>query len=117
MVSCRQLGVAETKEASWKAANEWWEREQGIADLPTECDRITRAVQINRLVQDYARLDDDGRREAVEALLGAGSYDNLKSQAGAVLESMEARCAERTVRASKSNPGPTSFAASASPGR
>src|SRR4051794_36511537 len=24
-VSCRQLGVPPTKEASWQAANEWWE--------------------------------------------------------------------------------------------
>jgi integrase len=98
MVSCRQLGVAETKEASWKAANEWWEREQGIADLPTEGDRIARATQIGRLVKDFGRLDDNGRREAVEALLGAGSYDKLRSQANAVLASMEAPSPERTVR-------------------
>ena len=30
-VSCRQLGCEETKEASWKLANDWWERKQGLA--------------------------------------------------------------------------------------
>jgi len=97
MLSCRQLGLPETKEASWQAANEWWEREQGIADLPTEDDRISRAVQVNRLVQDFSRLDDDGRRAAVEALLGAGSFDKLKAQAGTMLAGMDTPSPERTV--------------------
>ena len=98
-VSCKQLGVPETKEASWRAANAWWEQQQELADIPPEDDRLVRATRISRLVQDFARLDDDGRREAVEALLGAGAYDSLKSQRDAVLASMTAPSPERTVGA------------------
>ena len=100
-ISCRQLGVPETKEASWRAANEWWDRQQGIADLPTEDDRLARAARISNLVRDFSGLDDDGRREAVEALLGAGSYDGLKSKAGAMLAGMDAATPERTVGAGR----------------
>ena len=41
-VSCRQLGCAETKEASWKLANEWWrgkKAEIDQADRPPAPDR------------------------------------------------------------------------------
>jgi integrase len=98
-ISCRQLGVPETKEASWRAANEWWDRRQGIADLPSEDDRLARAARISNLVRDFSGLDDDGRREAVEALLGAGSYDGLKSKAGALLAGMDTARPEHTVGA------------------
>ena len=97
-ISCRQLDVPETKEASWRAANEWWERRKGIANSPTEDDRLERATRISHLVRDFSKLDDDGRREAVEALLGTGAYDNLKSQAVNMLVSMETPSPERTVR-------------------
>jgi integrase len=98
-VSCRQLGVPETKEASWRAANEWWEQQRAIADLPTEDDRIARATRISNLIRDFSRLDGDARRETVEALLGAGSYDALKSQADSMLSAMDAPSPERTVKA------------------
>ena len=39
-VSCKQLGVPETKEASWRAANAWWETQQALADIPPEDDRL-----------------------------------------------------------------------------
>jgi integrase len=98
-VSCRQLDVPETKEASWRAANEWWERRKGIANSPTEDDRVERATRISHLVRDFSKLDDDTRREAVEALLGVGSFDSLKSQAGTMLAGMDTPSPERTVRA------------------
>src|SRR5262249_52435911 len=97
LVSCRQLGVPETKEASWRAANEWWDRQEGIAGLPSKDDRLARAARISNLVRDFSTLDNDSRREAVEALLGAGAYDNLRSQAAAVLATLEAPTPERTV--------------------
>ena len=98
-VSCRQLDVPETKEASWRAANEWWERRKGVANSPTEDDRIERATRISNLVRDFSKLDDDTRREAVEALLGVGSFDSLKSQADAMLAGMDTPSPERTVKA------------------
>jgi integrase len=99
VVSCRQLGVEDTKEASWKAANEWWERQQSLADIPPEDDRLQRAARISALVRDFGKLDEEARREAVEALLGAGSYDGLKAQAGQVVAGLAAPEPSRTVKA------------------
>ena len=59
-----ELGVPETKEASWCAANDWWERQQDSADLPTADDRVARAVHVNRLVQDFGKLDEESRKQA-----------------------------------------------------
>jgi integrase len=98
-VSCRQLGTAETKEASWRAANAWWERQQALLDLPGDDDRMARAVRVRNLVEDFSQLDDEARREAVDALLGAGSYDSLKAKARTMLAGMEASSPERTTTA------------------
>lgn len=98
-VSCKQLGVPETKEASWRAANDWWEQQQKLADIPPEDDRLARAARISNLVKDFSKLDDDARREAVEALLGTGAYDSLKAQAGSMLSGMDSPSPERTVAA------------------
>ncbi len=95
-VSCRQLGTPETKEDSWRAANEWWERQLAT---PDQDERVARATQVSRLVQDFAKLDDQARREAVEALLGVGAYDSLKSQANRILAGMDTPLPERTVKA------------------
>jgi integrase len=96
VVSCRQFGVPETKEASWRAANEWWEQQLAT---PDQDERVARAMKVSRLVQDFGKLDDDARREAVEALLGAGSFDSIKAQAGTILAGMDAPSPERTVKA------------------
>lgn len=98
-ISCRKLGVPETKEASWRAANEWWEQQQKLADIPPEDDRFARAARISNLVRDFSKLDDGARREAVEALLGTGSYDSLNAQAGSMLSGMDTPAPERTVAA------------------
>jgi integrase len=99
VVSCRQLGTDESKDASWRAANDWWESQQGQVETPGEDDRIARARQVSRLVQDFGNLDDEARRQAVEELLGAGSYDTLKSKAGIMLAGMETSSPERTIAA------------------
>lgn len=99
VVSCRQLGVPETKEASWRAANEWWEQQEKLADIPVEDDRVARAAKVSNLVRDFSKLDDDARREAVEALLGTGAYDGLKAQANTMLAGMDTPSPERTVAA------------------
>lgn len=98
VVSCRQLDVPENKEASWRAANEWWERQLEQA-APAEDDRVARARQVSQLVQDFGKLDDDARRQAIDALLGTGSYDGLKSKAETMLAGMEATHPERTIAA------------------
>jgi hypothetical protein len=57
VVSCRQLGVPETKEASWRAANQWWEQEEKLADIPAEDDRVVRAAKVSTpLTGKTARL-------------------------------------------------------------
>jgi integrase len=99
VISCRQLDTPETKEASRRAANAWWERQQALLDLPSDDDRMARAVRVRNLVEDFSQLDDVARREAVDALLGAGSYDSLKAKADAMLAGMEASSPERTVTA------------------
>lgn len=99
LVSCRQLGVPDTKDASWKAANEWWQEQERLADIPPEDDRMQRAARISNLVRDFGKLDDDARREAVEALLGAGSYDGLKAQAGQIVAAVTAPEPSRTTKA------------------
>ncbi|MGC8642622.1 MAG: hypothetical protein ACP5XB_22420, partial [Isosphaeraceae bacterium] len=60
---------------------------------------MAKAVQVRNLVEDFSQLDDEARREAVDALLGAGSYDSLKAKAGTMLAGMEASSPECTVAA------------------
>ena len=77
----------------------------GTGDIPPEDDRLVRATRISRLVQDFSKLDDDARREAVEALLGAGAYDSLKSQRDAVLAIDDRSQPRAHRRAPRSMPG------------
>lgn len=98
VVSCRQLGVPDTKDASWKAANEWWQEQQKLADIPPEDDRMQRAARVSALVRDFAKLDDGARREAIEALLGEGAYDSLKAQAAGVVSAITVPEPSRSVR-------------------
>src|SRR5207248_878203 len=91
-VSCRQLRCEETKEASWKLANDWWEREQGIADAapPSEADRRANAFKVWSMVQDWGQLDEHSRRRLVDSLVGEGQYERIKGQAEAVAASVKA---------------------------
>lgn len=101
-VSCRQLGTDETKEASWRAANEWWEREQGIADSapPTEADLQANAFKVWSMVQDWAQLAEDDRERLVDSLVGTGQYRKIKAQAEAMVEAtLKATPPDRTVAA------------------
>src|SRR4051812_35798456 len=82
-ISCRKLGVPETKDASWKAANAWWEaklQELGNAP-PTEVDQNTNALKVWSLVNDWTQLDEASREKLVDSLVGAGQYQKLKTQA------------------------------------
>lgn len=99
VVSCRQLDAAETKEASWRAANAWWEEQRKRVDESGEDEYVARTHQVSRLVADFSKLDDDARREVVEALLGAGSFDRLRAHSGAVSAGVRAASPERTMAA------------------
>ena len=91
-------GVPESKDASWKAANDWWEKEQGIADLPTEDEEVAKAVQVRKLVQDFHKLDEETRRKLVDSLIGEGQYARLDAQAEAVVETVvKATPPDRTI--------------------
>jgi len=101
-ISCRQLGTEGTKEASWKAANEWWEREQGLADSapPTEEDLRVNAFRVWSMVQDWGQLDEASREKLVDSLVGAGQYQKIKSQAEQVVAStVKVTPPDRTVNA------------------
>ena len=101
-VSCRQLGCADSKEASAAAANEWWEAKQKEIDaVPlTEEEKRINAFKVWSMVQDWQHLDEGNREKLVDSLVGAGQYQKLKSQAQAVVESaVTAPPADRTVKA------------------
>jgi integrase len=101
-VSCKQLGTGETKDASWKAANEWWDEKQRLADSqpPTEEDRRANAFRVWSMVQDWRQLDEESRERLVDSLVGAGQYRKLRDQATAmVAAAAEAVPPDRTVRA------------------
>lgn len=100
-VSCRQLRVPETKEASWRAANAWWEDQKRIADTapPTEQDLRANAFRVYCMVQDWQVLDEASREKVVDSLIGAGQYQKIKAQAEHIVASMKATPPERTVKA------------------
>ena len=101
-ISCKQLGCAETKDASWKAANDWWEKERGLADTapPTEEDRRVNAFKVWSMVQDWGQLDEGSREKLVDSLVGVGQYQKIKVQAEAVVESaVKATPPDRTIKA------------------
>jgi integrase len=101
-ISCKKLGVPETKEASWRAANAWWEEKQQEIDnaLPTEEEKRINAFKVWAMVQDWGQLDEESRERLVDSLIGAGQYRKLKTQAEAVAESaVKVTPVDRTIKA------------------
>jgi integrase len=101
-ISCRKLGVPETKQASWMAANAWWEEQQKAIDAapPTEEDIRVNAFRVWAMVQDWQHLDESSREKLVDSLVGAGQYQKIKAQADAMVASaVKAVPPERTVKA------------------
>ena len=82
-VSCHQLGIEESKEASWRVANEWWERERGLADAAplSDEDRRINAFKVWSMVQDWQQLDEESREKLVDSLVGASQYRKIKARA------------------------------------
>jgi integrase len=97
VVSCKQLGVPESKEASWKAANDWFQEQRKVADVPSDDERLARAVRLSNISREFAKLDDEGRREAVRAILGDDAFDALKAKAVEVIEDAEPTPTDRTL--------------------
>jgi len=101
-ISCRKLQVPETKEASWKAANAWWEEQKRLADSapPTEQDLRINHFRVWSMVQDWAVLDEASRERLVDTLVGAGQYQKIKAQAEQVVAStVKTTPPDRTVKA------------------
>jgi integrase len=99
-VSCRKLGTPPTKEASWRAANDWWIQQQRSVDNapPTEEQVRANAFQVWSMVQDWAVLDEQSRERIVDSLVGVGQYQRIKAQAEAMITSAEAPAPDRRVK-------------------
>src|SRR5262249_8851862 len=118
-VSCRQLGTAPTKEASWEAANAWWLKKK--LELDTNPDQAERArdqaataFRMWSFVQDYDKLDYDTRRDFYDAIVGeAGAYDRLNAAAEATVDKFLGQTvdADKTVEAQVKKWGKTLQAA------
>jgi integrase len=101
-ISARKLGTDDTKEASWKAANAWWEEQQRQVDAapPSEETLSANRFKVWGMVQDWQQLDEDSRQKLVDSLIGAGQYQKLKEQADAsVVATATQTPADRTVHA------------------
>jgi integrase len=101
-VSCRQLKCPPTKEGSAAAANAWWEAklEEITTAPPTEEELRVNAFKVWSMVRDWGVLDEASREKLVDALVGAGQYQNLKAQADRVVAATaEAPPPDRTVKA------------------
>src|SRR4029453_11251199 len=72
-ISCRKLGTAGAKEASWRAANAWWEAKQKEIDAapPSEEEQRVNAFRVYSMVQDWATLDEASREKVVDSIIGA----------------------------------------------
>ena len=98
VVSCRQLGTLETKEASWRPPTPGGNASRRCSTCPA----TTTGWQGPSECATWSRISASSttrRSEAVDALLGAGSFDSLKAKAGTMLAGMEASSPERTVAA------------------
>lgn len=101
-VSCRQLGCAETKDASAGAANAWWAAKQQEVDTapPSEEDVRVNAFKVWSMVQDWQQLDEGSREKLVDSLVGSGQYQKLKDQAKQIADATaEPPPQNRTVEA------------------
>ena len=71
-----------------------------LLDLPGDDYRMARAVRVRNLVEDFGQARRRGAAEAVDALLGAGSFDSLKAKAGTMLAGMDS-CQRRSAPSSR----------------
>jgi integrase len=101
-VSCRQLGTAESRDASATAANTWWDAKLKEIETapPTEEDLKANAFKVWSMVQDWKQLAEDDRERLVDSLVGEGQYRKIRAQAEAMVEAAAKQTpTDRTVAA------------------
>jgi hypothetical protein len=100
-VSCRQLEVAESKEASWQAANRWWESKKAEIDArptPPQPEQEFKAVgRFADLMEEFQQADKTTQRAIVGVVLGKEKLDALEEQTLALLDGEENQ--DRTITA------------------
>lgn len=99
VISCRKLGVPETKEDSWRAANEWFEKQREAREKPEPGEALSKAAKVQKLLQDFIGLDEEGRRQAVDALLGKGAFGSIKAKHDEAASGAKAASRDRTIEA------------------
>src|SRR5262245_17445726 len=98
-VSCRQLGVAETKEASWRAANAWWQAKLAEVLAGGEDPAKARRREVEDLVRRFRRLDTEARRLAYDALWGEGAFARERAEADRAADAVLAARPDRSLAA------------------
>ena len=98
-VLCRQLEVEETKEASWQAANRWWESKKAEFDArprpPDPQQEFTAATQFAELWDEFQQADKTTQRAIVGVVLGKERLEALEEQTLALLDGEENQ--DRTI--------------------
>jgi integrase len=118
-ISCKALGVPATKEASWQAANEWWEAKQAELDGLHEAAVVKPGTPqaIIRLLEAWkgAPLEDEADAsltmldlvreyegqplppEVVDLVLGVGAMRRIKEGVDALIDGPKEADVNRTV--------------------
>lgn len=96
MRSCRQLGVAETREASWRAANAWWEGKRSELDSPDDRETILKAKILRALIE-HGRPLDDQTNVMVDKLIGGDAGAALASKVESTRAKLKAPAMERAI--------------------
>ncbi|OJW08033.1 MAG: hypothetical protein BGO49_20810 [Planctomycetales bacterium 71-10] len=90
-VSCRQLGTEPTKEASWRAANEWWRekeaelrRDEASRAVPSPLDPSSASIQSVLEAMDVRELRNLAERgrdaERLLEILGRASIEGAEAE-------------------------------------
>jgi len=89
-VSCRQLEVEESKEASWRAANRWWEAQKAEIDArPRQVEpeqEFAAVTQAMNMMEEFQQADRATQRAIVEVVLGKKTLEALQEQTLALLD-------------------------------
>lgn len=79
-VSCRQLNVPETKEASYQAANDWWRKKRAEIDGPATQARPDPRVQVLEEIVGRPITDQEDLTNTLYAVIAAGLESHEKGE-------------------------------------